>query len=66
MILVPLADVEYWKDIPIGTLRRWIKEGRITKFHDRPCMVDLLQVEDVIKDIGPGRNRARKTRREVA
>lgn len=54
-IQVLLTDVATVYDVPAGTLRRWVSEGRLTPLRRRPCYVDLDQAMDLIGRMRPSR-----------
>lgn len=62
MILGTIEEVSGLYGIPQSTIRRWIITGRLDRHlpdrQKRPIRVDLNQVDDVLKAIGNGRNRA--------
>ena len=49
MVLLGLADTAHIYRVPVGTLRRWLSEGRLTRHGRKPYRVDLAEVEALIE-----------------
>jgi hypothetical protein len=46
-VLADLAAASVWTGRPVGTLRRWIHEGRITRYGgERDCWLDLRELPE--------------------
>ena len=45
VILLGLSDTAHVYGIPLGTLRRWLSEGILTRHGAKPYKVDLAEVE---------------------
>lgn len=69
MILGTIEEVSGLYGIPQSTIRRWLIDGRLDRHLPdnqlRPIRVDLNQVDDVLKSIGKGRNRATRQRLDI-
>lgn len=45
MIFVDMAEAESWTGRPASVLRRWVHEGRLTRYGTcRQCLFDLYEL----------------------
>jgi hypothetical protein len=58
VVLVSIIDAAYFTKIPAGTIRRWVSKERITRYGDKPCKVDMLEVEKRAAEIRDQERRA--------